>query len=181
MSEPWSTLPKVLAGDVAACWSSVIGDGHAPWMATSEGLSEDDVANAMARSVFLKQTLERHPEQVEALILSRSLREPTSPEYLKQRWQEYLADVSDELSLHAALRRFRRESQFRIIWRDLMRWADLHETMAATSGFAETCIQGALDWLYEDTCEQSGTPWGADPTHVHRRPTASDTARGYSI
>lgn len=163
MSEPWSALPKVLADDVAADWSSVIGDRHHSWMTKSAGLSEDDIAHAMARSVFLKQTLERHPEQIETLVLSRSLREPTTPEYLKQRWQEYLSDVSDEFSLHVALRRFRRESQFRIIWRDLMRWADLHETMAATSGFAETCIQGALDWLYQDTCEQSGTPWGADP------------------
>ncbi|AZT82804.1 bifunctional [glutamate--ammonia ligase]-adenylyl-L-tyrosine phosphorylase/[glutamate--ammonia-ligase] adenylyltransferase [Marinobacter sp. NP-4(2019)] len=163
MSEPWSALPKVLADDVAADWSSVIGDRHPSWMTKSAGLSEDDIAHAMARSVFLKQTLERHPEQIETLVLSRSLREPTTPEYLKQRWQEYLSDVSDEFSLHVALRRFRRESQFRIIWRDLMRWADLHETMAATSRFAEACIQGALDWLYQDTCEQSGTPWGADP------------------
>ncbi|MEQ9546766.1 MAG: bifunctional [glutamate--ammonia ligase]-adenylyl-L-tyrosine phosphorylase/[glutamate--ammonia-ligase] adenylyltransferase [Marinobacter sp.] len=170
MSEPWGALPKVLADDVAAGWSSVMGDGHAPWMTASAGLSEGDVASAMARSVFLKQTLERHPEQVEALVVSRSLREPTTPEYLNQRWQEYLAEVCDELSLHAALRRFRRESQFRIIWRDLMRWADLHETMAATSGFAETCIQGALDWLYEDTCEQSGTPWGMDPVTGEEAP-----------
>ncbi|MFL1454334.1 bifunctional [glutamate--ammonia ligase]-adenylyl-L-tyrosine phosphorylase/[glutamate--ammonia-ligase] adenylyltransferase [Marinobacter sp. GN3S48] len=163
MSEPWSALPKVLADDVAAGWSSVIGDELHSWMTASAGLSEDDIANAMARSVFLKQTLERHPEQIEALVQSRPLREPTTREYLQQRWQEYLGDVSDEHSLHVALRRFRRECQFRIIWRDLMRWADLHETMAATSEFAETGIQGALDWLYEDTCEQSGTPWGADP------------------
>ncbi|MFL1466421.1 bifunctional [glutamate--ammonia ligase]-adenylyl-L-tyrosine phosphorylase/[glutamate--ammonia-ligase] adenylyltransferase [Marinobacter sp. HN1S83] len=163
MSEPWSALPKVLADDVAAGWSSVTGDEHRSWMTASAGLSEDDVANAMARSVFLKQTLERHPEQIEALVRSRPLREPTTRDYLQQRWQEYLGDVSDEHSLHVALRRFRRECQFRIIWRDLMRWADLHETMAATSEFAETGIQGALDWLYEDACEQSGTPWGADP------------------
>ncbi|MGM0769367.1 MAG: bifunctional [glutamate--ammonia ligase]-adenylyl-L-tyrosine phosphorylase/[glutamate--ammonia-ligase] adenylyltransferase [Pseudomonadota bacterium] len=163
MSEPWSGLPKVLADDVAAGWSSVFADGPYPWMTAQAGLAEGDVANAMARSVFLKQTLERHPEQVEALVRSRSLREPTTPEYLQQRWQEYLEVVVDEPSLHKALRQFRRESQFRIIWRDLMRWGDMHETIAATSAFAETCIQGALDWLHQDTCEQSGTPWGKDP------------------
>ncbi|KXS48159.1 MAG: glutamate-ammonia-ligase adenylyltransferase, partial [Marinobacter sp. T13-3] len=62
-----------------------------------------------------------------------------------------------------ALRQFRRESQFRIIWRDLMRWADLHETMAAASMLADTCIDGALNWLYDTLCEELGTPWGADP------------------
>ncbi|MGB1952002.1 MAG: bifunctional [glutamate--ammonia ligase]-adenylyl-L-tyrosine phosphorylase/[glutamate--ammonia-ligase] adenylyltransferase [Marinobacter sp.] len=163
MSEPWSGLPKVLADDVSAGWSSVFEGGPHRWMTPDAGLAETDVANAMARSVFLKHTLERHPAQVEALVVSRSLRDATEPGYLQQRLQEYLSDVEDEHSLHRALRQFRRESQFRIIWRDLLRWADMHETIAATSAFADTCIQGALDWLYQDTCEQSGTPWGTDP------------------
>ena len=163
MSEPWSGLPKMLADDVAAGWASVFsGEAH-PWMTATAGLAEADVAGAMARSVFLKQTLERHPDQVEALVTSLSLREPTTDAYLRQRWQEHLEAVEDEPSLHKALRQFRRESQFRIIWRDLMRWADMHETVAATSAFADTCIQGALDWLYRDACEQAGTPWGKDP------------------
>jgi len=163
MSEPWSGLPKKLADDVMAGWSSVYGDGHHGWMTAEAGLGETEVCQAMARSVFLKQTLERQPEQVESLVSSRSLREPTTADYLQQRWREYLENVTDEPSLHKALRQFRRESQFRIIWRDLMRWADMHETIAATSAFADTCIQGALDWLHRDACEQSGTPWGTDP------------------
>ncbi|MDO6825241.1 bifunctional [glutamate--ammonia ligase]-adenylyl-L-tyrosine phosphorylase/[glutamate--ammonia-ligase] adenylyltransferase [Marinobacter sp. 1_MG-2023] len=163
MSEPWSCLPSPLADDVADGWASVFPEGVPDWLQEDASISAATIAQAMARSPFLRQTLERHPEQVRTLLESRLLNEPTTPEYLQARWNEYLVDVEDEPGLHAALRRFRREAQFRIIWRDLMRWADLPETIAATSAFAEVCIQGALDWLYKSACEQFGTPWGKDP------------------
>ncbi|WP_417516564.1 bifunctional [glutamate--ammonia ligase]-adenylyl-L-tyrosine phosphorylase/[glutamate--ammonia-ligase] adenylyltransferase [Marinobacter sp.] len=163
MSEPWSCLPLPLADDVAAGWAPVFPEGVPGWLLEDASISAEIIAQAMARSPFLRQTLERQPEQVRTLLESRLLSEPTTPEYLQSRCTEYLVDVSDEPGLHAALRRFRREAQFRIIWRDLMRWADLHETIAATSAFAEVCIQGALDWLHESACEQFGTPWGKDP------------------
>ena len=170
MSEPWSCLPLPLADDVAAGWASVFPEGLPAWLAEDASISEEVIAQAMARSLFLRQTLERHPEQVRTLLESRLLSEPTTPEYLQARWSEYLVDVADEPGLHSALRRFRREAQFRIIWRDLMRWADLPETMAATSAFAEVCIQGALSWLYGSACEQYGTPWGKDPVSGSEAP-----------
>ncbi|MBK1888190.1 bifunctional [glutamate--ammonia ligase]-adenylyl-L-tyrosine phosphorylase/[glutamate--ammonia-ligase] adenylyltransferase [Marinobacter sp. DY40_1A1] len=163
MSEPWNCLPLPLADDVSASWASVFPEGLPGWLLADASVSEDVVVQAVARSLFLRQTLERHPQQVRTLLESRLLSEPTTPEYLQSRCREYLSEVSDEPELHVALRRFRREAQFRIIWRDLLRWADLAETMAATSAFAEVCIQGALDWLNEAACEQYGTPWGLDP------------------
>ncbi|OZC35476.1 bifunctional glutamine synthetase adenylyltransferase/deadenyltransferase [Marinobacter vinifirmus] len=126
-------------------------------------LSQADVAEACARSVFLAQTLERYPEQVQAAVKARPLTEPTTEAWLKQRWGDFLATVDAEPTLHAALRQYRREVQFRIIWRDLMNWADLNETMLATSAFADVAIDGALSWLYEKVCEEFGTPMGCDP------------------
>jgi len=163
MSEPWHSLPKPLADDVAGSWGSVFPDGVPAWLTSSEGMDDAVVATAISRSLFLRQTLERHPGQIQALTASLSLTEPTTSEYLQKRWQDYLSEVDSESALHSALRQFRMESQFRIIWRDLMRWADLAETMAATSAFADICIDGALSWLYRDACEQYGTPRGADP------------------
>ncbi|MGO1463323.1 MAG: bifunctional [glutamate--ammonia ligase]-adenylyl-L-tyrosine phosphorylase/[glutamate--ammonia-ligase] adenylyltransferase [Marinobacter sp.] len=163
MSEPWSCLPLPLADDVAGHWASVFPEGVPDWLLEDDQVSAAVVAQAMARSPFLTQTLERHPAQVQVLLESRALSEPTTPDYLQVRCGEYLANVTNEPSLHTALRRFRREVQFRIIWRDLMRWADLSETIAATSSFAEVCIQAALDWLHQAACEQYGTPWGVDP------------------
>ena len=170
MSEPWSSLPAVLADDVAACWDSVLPDGLPDWLAKSMEEAEAAVAGALARSLFVRQILARFPEHVEAMVQARPLSEPTTPEFLAERWQDYLATVTDESTLHSALRRFRREAQFRIIWRDLLRWADLAETVAATSAFADTCIEGALDWLYQEACEQSGTPWGEDPATGEEAP-----------
>jgi glutamate-ammonia-ligase adenylyltransferase len=163
MSEPWRGLPKALADDVAGCWESVFPEGVPGWLTSSQGMDEAVVATAISRSLFLRQALERHPGQIQALMASRSLAEPTTPEYLESRWQDYLSQIDGEPALHSALRQFRMEIQFRIIWRDLLRWADLQETMAVTSCFADTCIDGALDWLYEDTCAQLGTPWGVSP------------------
>lgn len=163
MSEPWHSLPEPLAKDVAAAWPSVFPEGVPAWLQDDARMNGQAIAAALSRSLFLRQSLERHPEQVRAMIESRGLTEPTTPEYLEARWQEHLAGVDSEQSLHTALRRFRLESQFRMIWRDLMRWADLDETVAATSAFADTCIDGALDWLYRDACQQYGTPMGPDP------------------
>ncbi|OZB14072.1 MAG: bifunctional glutamine synthetase adenylyltransferase/deadenyltransferase [Marinobacter sp. 34-60-7] len=113
--------------------------------------------------MFLRQTLERHADILKEATQARSLGEPTTPEWIGQRWEDYLDRVASEADLHCSLRQFRREIQFRIIWRDLLKWADLQETMLATSAFADTCIDGALDWLYQVACDEFGTPWGPDP------------------
>ncbi|SET36586.1 glutamate-ammonia-ligase adenylyltransferase [Marinobacter segnicrescens] len=162
MSEPWSSLPEPLAAEVAEVWRHVFPEGFPAWLGNA-GLDEADVAGALARSPFLHETLERHGDLVEQALTARPLTQPTTGDSLRDRWQEYLAEVTDEASLHRALRRFRRESQFRMIWRDVMGLADYHETVAAASDFADTCIQAALDWLYPQACEQYGTPYGADP------------------
>ncbi len=163
MSEPWRSLPKALASDVASVWPSIFPNGVPDSLTGAGGIREKDLAGAMARSLFLRRVLETHPERVDALCQACPLTEPTTTEFLKDRWRDYLADVESESDLQTALRQFRMETQFRIIWRDLLRWADLNETMAAASDFADTCIQGALDWLYDDTCAQFGTPWGTNP------------------
>lgn len=160
MTEPGQALPDSLQDEVAEAWSALRERGRG---AEALGLSEADLSQAMARSTFVQAQLIRHPEAVDALVSARPLDRPTTPEFLAERWRSYLDQVDSEASLHRALRRFRQETQFRIIWRDLMRWSDLTETLAATSALADICIQGALDWLYEDTCQHSGTPWGIDP------------------
>lgn len=161
MSEPWKALPVVLAEEVCGAWSSVFPDGMPEWLLAGD-VPEQDVARAVAVSPFLSQTLERHPEQIQASLEVRGLTQATSPDWLSQRWADFMDVVDCEADLHRALRQFRRESQFRIIWRDLLGWAELEETMAAASALADICIDGALDWLYDQACEEFGTPWGKD-------------------
>ncbi|MBN7770587.1 bifunctional [glutamate--ammonia ligase]-adenylyl-L-tyrosine phosphorylase/[glutamate--ammonia-ligase] adenylyltransferase [Marinobacter daepoensis] len=162
MSEPWASLPTALAKEVSGCWKAVFPAGAPAWFAAG-GVSEADLAEALGRSLFLRQTLDRHLNQIQSALLKRPLTEPTTEVWLRERLGEYLAPVDSEPGLHVALRQYRREVQFRIIWRDLMRWAGLEETMAATSAFADIAIDGALSWLYPRACEEFGTPWGRDP------------------
>lgn len=169
MSEPWASLPAELANDVSRCWPSVFPDAVPDWMEQS-GVSSSELAEALARSLFLRETLQRHASLIKLAVLARPLSEPTTGAWLAQRWQDYVADVDSEESLHRALRQYRREVQFRILWRDLMRWADLSETVLATSEFADIAIDGALAWLYSRTCEELGTPWGIDPVTRQEAP-----------
>src|SRR5690554_8135833 len=113
------------------------------------GLAEADVTEACARSLFLCQTLERYPEQVQAAVKARALAEPTTEAWLQQRWGDFLATVDSEPSLHAALREYRREIQFRIIMRDVVQWAHLIDTLLATLPFADVAVDARLSRLSE--------------------------------
>ena len=67
MSEPWRSLPKSLADEVGGAWSSVFSEGMPSFLGTQGGVSDEDVAQAVARSPFVRRTLERHLEQVAAV------------------------------------------------------------------------------------------------------------------
>jgi [glutamine synthetase] adenylyltransferase / [glutamine synthetase]-adenylyl-L-tyrosine phosphorylase len=67
-------------------------------------------------------------------------------------------DVKIEAELMTVLRQFRTREMIRIAWRDLAGWADLQETLLDLTALAETCIQFALDFLYQRACARYGTP-----------------------
>ncbi|MDV2080248.1 bifunctional [glutamate--ammonia ligase]-adenylyl-L-tyrosine phosphorylase/[glutamate--ammonia-ligase] adenylyltransferase [Marinobacter xestospongiae] len=169
MSEPWRGLPAILAEEVAAGWRESCPRGMPEWLAGA-GVTPEDLARALASSQFLRQVLTRDSELLADALRSRPLTEPTTRASLEARWRDCVTAVDSEPALQGALRRFRKEMQFRIIWRDLLRWADLAETIAATSDLADIAIQGALDWLYADACEAFGTPYGADPVTGEETP-----------
>jgi len=60
------------------------------------------------------------------------------------------------------LRVLRRREMVRIIFRDLMGWATLEQTMAELSAFADACLDRALHHLYQWHCTRYGTPTGSD-------------------
>ncbi|MAA64122.1 MAG: bifunctional [glutamate--ammonia ligase]-adenylyl-L-tyrosine phosphorylase/[glutamate--ammonia-ligase] adenylyltransferase [Alteromonadaceae bacterium] len=156
-------VPDSLRSEAQEVESWLAGAEGQQWLASVSPLSADDASAAMLRSPFLKEVVQRNPSQVADWLARRPVSECLTPEQVKRIAQDYLDEVSDEPSLHRALRQFRRETMFRIIWRDFLRLSDLDETMAAVSAMADTAISGALDWLYDDSCKQWGTPWGDDP------------------
>jgi glutamate-ammonia-ligase adenylyltransferase len=78
-----------------------------------------------------------------------------------------LAEVEDEDSLMRRLRHCRRREMVRIAWRDLAGWADLAETMADLSAFADACLHRTLQILYRWQCDKSGIPTAADGSQQH--------------
>ncbi|MCD2449154.1 bifunctional [glutamate--ammonia ligase]-adenylyl-L-tyrosine phosphorylase/[glutamate--ammonia-ligase] adenylyltransferase [Methylicorpusculum oleiharenae] len=66
--------------------------------------------------------------------------------------------IQSEAELMVELRRFRRREMVRIAWRDLAGWAGLVETLTELTWLAESCIQYALNYLYQQAIAISGIP-----------------------
>ncbi|MBK1732041.1 bifunctional [glutamate--ammonia ligase]-adenylyl-L-tyrosine phosphorylase/[glutamate--ammonia-ligase] adenylyltransferase [Thiococcus pfennigii] len=98
------------------------------------------------------------PETLADLLSDGLLARPLGAGELAGELTATLADCADETALMAALRRFRRRHQVRIIWRDLAGWADLDETLAELSALADACIAEALDRLHAWQVAECGTP-----------------------
>lgn len=124
---------------------------------------ENDLVQAMVRSDYLREQLVRHSDVLAPLLTENALEQPWTEGLLAREWQELEPRVEDEESLHRQLREFRRRAMFRLLWRDLLGWGDLQETMGAMSELAEVAIDGALQWLYREACAQWGTPMGQAP------------------
>src|SRR5690606_25581506 len=65
-----------------------------------------------------------------------------------------------ESELDKCLRRQRQKAMLRVVWRDLNRCADMRETTAELSRFADTAVQQALGFHYRLLSQRWGTPMG---------------------
>lgn len=113
-----------------------------------------------ACSLFIAENCICSPAVINDLVLTTDL-------FSKQRREHYFDDlatkaVDSENTLMLILRQFRRREMIRIAWRDLAGWSDLDETLADLTALAETCIQFALDFLYQQACDRRGVPTTKD-------------------
>ena len=111
-------------------------------------------------SDFVTDQFSRSPVLLADLLTSGDLQRSYPESYYREALAERLATVESENDLHRELRLFRNREQVRIIWRDLTRRADMRETTRDLSLMADTCIDGALDWLYDNLSERWGVPYG---------------------
>nr|WP_040259621.1 bifunctional [glutamate--ammonia ligase]-adenylyl-L-tyrosine phosphorylase/[glutamate--ammonia-ligase] adenylyltransferase [Pseudomonas massiliensis] len=122
-----------------------------------------------ALSDFVFEQLLRDPGLWRELADSGQLARTLGEGELRGQVRAALARCQDEDALGMALRRQRNREQVRIIWRDLLREADLQETCRDLSELADTCIDEAYQWLYPRHCQQFGTPIGrrsGQPQHM---------------
>ena len=120
-----------------------------------------------AFSDFVAASCTRDPAVLTDLIDSEDIFQGRQSNGYASRLKTLLADAGDEESLMRQLRCCRRREMVRIAWRDLAGWADLDETMADLSSFADACIHGALNVLYQWQCEISGIPRARNGSEQH--------------
>ncbi len=109
-------------------------------------------------SPFLERLTKRFPD----LLESSSYENKWAEKELFQRVYDSVFAAQEEKALYKQLRVQRNWMMGRIALRDLMRLAQLEETVAATSELADALVSATLDWHYERLCERYGTPIGKE-------------------
>ena len=120
----------------------------------------ETLPRVFAASDFVARSCMQQPELLSDLISSGDLLRSYPSGELAARITTAVAEVADEAALKTRLRQLRRREMVRIAWRDLAGWADLNETMATLSEFADACVDGALAKLHAWAVEKNGEPRG---------------------
>src|SRR3989344_713189 len=113
-----------------------------------------------AASDFVTEQSVRDPLMLLELVRSGELDRGYAPGELCAQIAAAVNAAETDEQLGRALRRQRARHQFRIIWRDLTRQADLVQTCRDLSDMADASIDQAYQWLYRRHCAQFGTPTG---------------------
>ncbi len=121
----------------------------------------DELIRCWAGSDFAAQQCLLRPQWLADLLESRQDL-PGFAQTHTQRLQSALASVENEQDLAQALRLYRNREMLRIIWLDLNRRVSMQETTSDMSALADACLEQALNWLYQDTCKNLGTPYGTE-------------------
>ncbi len=73
-------------------------------------------------------------------------------------WEPFSDNVTDEITLMQALRKFSQKYMLHIIWRELLGLSSFDAHLQALSSLADVCVKVATDFLYKAACQQFGTP-----------------------
>jgi len=113
-----------------------------------------------ALSDFLADSCSRDPALLAALLGRGDLSRRLAPDELATR-APALHGAMPEAEVQQTLRRWRRYELARIAWRDLAGWADLAETLADLSAFADAAIRSAAAFARLALLERYGEPRSA--------------------
>ncbi|UCG09253.1 MAG: bifunctional [glutamate--ammonia ligase]-adenylyl-L-tyrosine phosphorylase/[glutamate--ammonia-ligase] adenylyltransferase, partial [Desulfobacterales bacterium] len=161
--KPFNELPEALVEESKKKWEAFTSAAAA---VNLEPLQLPEVLatinQVFAFSEFVAETCIHHPAILHDLIKSSDLGRRYSPLDYTNSLHQALAGVIDEDTLSRVLRQCRRREMVRIAWRDLAGWADLSETVADLSAFADSILEQSLTLVYQWQCKKHGTPTAAD-------------------
>jgi len=132
-------------------------------------------------SDFIFKSCLRNPDILMDLLESKQLLQSYPADFYQEKLKELLTesapnfttpltktDLAKQIpSLQHLLRIFRQREMVRIAWRDLSGRANLAETMADLSGFADACIDCSLSTLYNLQCRVDGIPRNKNGSRQH--------------
>jgi [glutamine synthetase] adenylyltransferase / [glutamine synthetase]-adenylyl-L-tyrosine phosphorylase len=118
------------------------------------------VTRVFAASDFLAGSCSRDPTLFTTLLGSGELEQRIDPAAFAARAPP-LGSATAEAEAQRALRRWRRYELARIAWRDLAGWADLDETLADLTAFADAAIGAAVDYARHALSARYGEPRSA--------------------
>jgi glutamate-ammonia-ligase adenylyltransferase len=147
---------------------TIVANALAQWQTKLGGFDinsfPDEIRSSIVKvwytSQFIAESCSRFPTLLPDLVNSKDL----TSIYQSDSYSNKLKALNptNEVELMTLLRHFRRREMVRIAWRDLAGWDDLKQTLLELSWLADSCIQYALDFLYNQACEKRGTPVTAD-------------------
>lgn len=125
-----------------------------------------DLADVFVRVLSCSQFIQESFLKSPALLTDPNYLQSLQSATHRETYAATLAqlNIPDEITLMRELRLFRRREMVRIAWRDLAGWAALDETLQDLTRLAESCIQVALDFSYQQQCASKGTPLLSDGT-----------------
>lgn len=112
----------------------------------------------MVASDYVIDQFSRFPQPCTDLLQSGVIWQSQSKSDIRKALQAALQPIKDEAELNLALRHFRRVQMIRIIWRDILKLADLKETTHDLTELADACIAETLHLHYQWLSRKWGTP-----------------------
>lgn len=114
------------------------------------------LVSAMAMSEFVTQQLQKQPELLQTWLEKQPTIEDC--EHYPERLQAVISAVINEDELHRELRRFRHREMATLSFIQSNQLASTQQVFERLSDLAEALILGARDWLFEQMCNEYGTP-----------------------
>jgi glutamate-ammonia-ligase adenylyltransferase len=120
------------------------------------------LARVLGCSQFVAQAFARDSELLPGLLESGDLARSYEESEFRQRLALALPADADEARLATELRRLRRREMVRIVWRDLLRAADLVETTRELTWLAEATVEAAVAHGHAQLAARHGEPRGRE-------------------
>ena len=139
-----------------------LGDAAREAVSAGPAAIRNSIAAVFAASDFVGHACARDPRLLPQLIDSGDLQRPlAAAEHLSRAPPLGIGPAVSEAQAQSELRRWRRRELTRIAWRDLAGWADITETLAELTAFADQAILTALVAARGALCARYGEPRGA--------------------